>query len=286
MGEAGYALKPAPVRLSDRAVAIVFLAVLAVSMGCGYLFFNSYNMDWQPAGRAYDGELEEIKSHLVSLGFPEYVLEDLTEEDIRACKGALGVEAEISDHPINDGRRVAEERWGNTYYSTVYDVKELRTADIAVKLPGEQEEWKLFHHFLWTVNPGFCGTEALQIMPAYQRDAWGKLSGYTGQVLYDSDGETYASPYYTLRGESGVFAAFSLPSGGENQRGYVSYAIEEYIDGAIIADYCDYIHQSSRVQFPVMTADSENKRTSWNGIKIFITVDAGLLFYPDGEDLN
>ena len=38
---------------------------------------------------------------------------------------------------------------------------------LAVEL--EQEgQWNVIHHFIWNGNPGFRGTEAVQINPAYQ----------------------------------------------------------------------------------------------------------------------
>ena len=45
MEESGYALTPAPVRLSDEMLVRVIAALLAVGIACGYLFFGSYRMD-------------------------------------------------------------------------------------------------------------------------------------------------------------------------------------------------------------------------------------------------
>lgn len=73
---------------------------------------------------------------------------------------------------------------------------------------------------------------------------------FTGQLLYDRDGQTYTAPYHSLGTESyrqfgfgwgesdslKVFGAFSLPTKGENQRGYVSYCVKETRDGCIL-DY-------------------------------------------------
>lgn len=48
MEESGYALTPAPVRLSDEMLVRAIAALLAIGIACGYLFFGSYRMDWQP----------------------------------------------------------------------------------------------------------------------------------------------------------------------------------------------------------------------------------------------
>ncbi|MFR5421802.1 MAG: hypothetical protein ACLTG4_07590 [Oscillospiraceae bacterium] len=88
------------------------------------------------------------------------------------------------------------------YYvqDTVYDVKELRLTGVAVQLPGERETWMVFHHFLWTTDPGFYGTEAIQIRPACRSipEGWAAAGDATGRVLYDRGGQTFAAPYASL----------------------------------------------------------------------------------------
>lgn len=71
---------------------------------------------------------------------------------------------------------------------------------MAVQLPGERETWMVFHHFLWTTDPGFYGTEAIQIRPAYRSipEGWSAAGDVTGRVLYDRDGQTFAAPYASL----------------------------------------------------------------------------------------
>ena len=38
---------------------------------------------------------------------------------------------------------------------------------VAVRIPGERETWRIFHHFQWMCRPSFHGTEALQLWPVY-----------------------------------------------------------------------------------------------------------------------
>ena len=117
---------------------------------------------------------------------------------------------------------------GEDVQDTVYDVKELRLTGVAVQLPGERETWMVFHHFLWTTDPGFCGTEVLQIWPADEnmQDGWRFAGDVTGRVLYDRDGQTFTAPYASLGAQTStantvlwgeqtntdLFAAFSVSS--------------------------------------------------------------------------
>jgi hypothetical protein len=301
MEESGYAVKASSVLISDRNLVKALVAVLTVGIVCGYLFFGSYNMDWRAEATAQSAEIAEAKDELLALGYPETALNDLSGEDLLSCKDALRVVSQERDKPVNGGREVREAEGNMTYVSTVYDVKELHLTDVAVELPGETPQWKIFHHFLWTVNPGFRGTEALQLWPAY-RDSrgWAAAGELTGRVLYDKNGTVYAAPFHSIaaqsytsdsilwgqRGVTDVFATFSLPGSGERQRGYVSYGIKETKEGELVDAWVNYTHQKSRLQYPASTAEENQKASGWS-TSSFITVQDALQFFitEDGIDL-
>lgn len=198
LDEAGYAITPQPVRVTDRCIALVLAAALGIGCTLGYLFGSSYRMDWQPADASEQTQTAAIRQQLLDLGFPEAVLNDLTPEDIAACDGALRVVSVTEDHPFNDGRTVSHKESDGeggvvSVLDTVYDVRELRLTSVGVQLPGAQETWRVYHHFLWTTDPGFCGTEVLQIWPADEnmQDGWRFAGDVTGRVLHDRDGQTF-----------------------------------------------------------------------------------------------
>ena len=91
MEESGYALTPAPVRLSDEMLVRAIAALLAVGIACGYLFFGSYRMDWQPKSDSLSAEAVEIRAQLLALGYPEDALNDLSEDDLLAALGYGGI---------------------------------------------------------------------------------------------------------------------------------------------------------------------------------------------------
>lgn len=307
LDEAGYAIAPGPVRVTDRCLVLVIAAVLGIGCTLGYLFGGSYRMDWQPADTSAQTQTAAIQQQLLGLGFPEEVLNDLTPEDIAACDGALRVVTEAEDYPVNDGRNVLWEAYNEKnerYYvqDTVYDVKELRLTGVAVQLPGERETWMVFHHFLWTTDPGFYGTEAIQIRPAYRSIPEGWAAGdATGRVLYDRGGQTFAAPYASLgartftantvlwgeQTNTDLFAAFSLPRHGEHCRGYVAYSTIEARDGYILSSGVYYTHQQSWLQYPVVTAMEKRLTTTWGDSGAFRTVQDALQFFPaDGQTLR
>lgn len=308
LDEAGYAIAPGPVRVTDRCLVLVIAAVLGIGCTLGYLFGGSYRMDWQPADTSAQTQTAAIRQQLLDLGFPEEVLNDLTPEDIAACDGALRIVTETEDYPVNDGRNVLWEAYNEKnerYYvqDTVYDVKELRLTGVAVQLPGERETWMVFHHFLWTTDPGFYGTEAIQIRPACRSipEGWAAAGDATGRVLYDRGGQTFAAPYASLgartftantvlwgeQTNTDLFAAFSLPQHGEHCRGYVAYSTIEARDGYILSSGVYYTHQQSWLQYPVVTAMEKRLTTTWGDSGAFRTVQDALQFFPaDGQLLR
>lgn len=306
LDEAGYSIQTVSIKVTDKCIVLILLSVLIIGCAFGYRFGGSYPMDWSTVDSSEHTEVKVIKNHLMELGFPEYVLNDLTPEDIAACDGALQVVVDITDEPVNDGRTVTTEYSNgekrHIEQKTVYDVKELRITGVGVQIPGERERWIIFHHFLWTTDPGFYGTESIQLWPVYRdiADGWCSDGEVTGRVLYDKGGKTFAAPYYSLGNQTftsnsifwgeqtntDVFATFSMPRQGENYRGYVAYLIAEMQDDYIISSWINYTHQRSWLQYPAMTAMEKRMTNSWNDAGAFMTVQDALQFYPTNEGVE
>ena len=300
--EAGYSIRTAAVRVPDRWVALALALALLVGCVLGYLFGGSYPMAWQAVDPAEQAEVADIKAQLLDLGFPDYVLDDLSPEDIAACAGALRVVVDVTDECMNGGRVVTQESWrdGVRHISQyrVYDVRELRITGVGVLLPGDRETWMIFHHFLWTVDPGFYGTESIQLLPTSQHsEGWGPAGDVTGRVLYDRDGETFAAPYHSLGAQTytadtifwgrqtntDVFAAFSMPAKGERHRGYVAYPTAVAREGYLIDSWIYYTHQTSWLQYPAVTATEARMYSGWESPKAFRTVRDALQFHSTKE---
>lgn len=281
LDQAGYAIRPAPVRIEDGIVAVAITILLVGGCFLGWLLGSKYPMDWQAANPAEHSGVEEIKAQLLELGFPDDVLRDLTAEDIAACDGALRVVTDVHDHAVDNSEK-----------------KPLRITGVAVELPGQRERWMIFHHFLWTVDPGFYGTESIQLWPAqHLSKGWESAGALTGRVLYDKDGTTYTAPYYylgqqTFTSESifwgeqtstDLFAAFSMPETGENYRGYVAYPVAKLRDGYIMDSWFNYTHQRTALQYPAMTAMEFQMSGAWDGNGPFRTIQDAPQFYPTEE---
>lgn len=296
LDEAGYCIASAPVRVTDRAIVLALTLALLIGCACGYIFFNRYPMEWSPVSQDETEEAQEVKEHLLSLGFPEHILADLTEEDILACKDARRVVVQKALFPVNEGRQVTERQaHGILHIYTVYDQEELQITGVGVELAGQREQWKLFHHFQWVIDPGFYGTEAIQLWPAYRNGkGWMSSGEITGRVLYNDGDQVYAASYFSLGNETytsnsifwgeqtstDIFAEFSMPRAGENHRGYVSYTIKEAQDGWIVDAWINYTHQMTWLQYPTITAKQKNIISGGWDTWAFTTVQDALQFNP------
>lgn len=306
VGNSGYSIKPAPVRVPNGVIAGVTAALLVLGVVCLTVFTGSYSMDWKKALPASESEeVLEIKNRLVLLGFPEEVLDDLTEDDILACKGARKVIVQSDEIPFNDGRTVTKTSKDgfSTSSRTVYDAKELKMTGIAVKLGKDFEDeygnegWKVFHHFVWLENPKLSKTECIEIAPAYRSNGgeklWGRGSDFSGRVLCEENGETYSSPYYSLRNgfdlpagtgsydfsrQENIFAELSFPKDGEKRRGYISYtALGERKNG--FDSQCSYTVQKTLLRYPATTAKEYTAaKTIFTADKTFRTGTSALQF--------
>lgn len=303
LDEAGYAIVPAPVRVSDRWVKILYAAAVAAALVVGLGCFNKYPMNWQLKEVPQSASVQAVRRELLELGFPEQVLDDMTAEEILACDGAVFVLVDQRDYDVDQGRGIGtkEEIAGGKGALVTKDQAEaqLRMTHIGVKLGEDRETWKIIHHFQWLVEREFCGTEALQLLPKSNM-GWEVSDGFTGRLLYDEAGATYTSDHHSLgkvtyqttglaaqmlgqTSSTDVFATFSMPNTGENHRGYVLYELAEMIDGGVIDSWCNYVHQQSWLQYPVRTALEYRMTTFLNLNYVFKTIQTALQFTTHGE---
>lgn len=302
--EAGYIVSTSSVKVSDKAIAITFVSILLVVVAAGYLFFNHYPMQWSPADTTRSEQAKDVADDLISLGFPETVLHDMTDDEILACESAIYVVAQSRDYDIiqNRGIGTQEEIDGGKCALITPDQGEahIRLTFIGVKSNNEREGWKIIHHFEWLTDIHFYGTEAIQLWPSDRSGGWTMNTDVTGRLLYDKDGTTHIADYHSLEAVSyqktgllasmigqydnhDVFATFSLPDDGTRQRGYIMYDILELEDGCIVDSWFNYIHQKHPFQFPVKTAKEFEMTSSYGDGAAFQLIQAALQFTTHGE---
>ena len=255
MAAQGCAIKPVKERFSNPKLVGSLLAVLAVVIACGFLFFGSYRMDWTPKETGTDAQVIEAYERLLALGYPESELNDLSDEDLLTC--------------LRAERVVIKECTGSAYinYSNKPQTNDaFHLTIVAVQRPFD----RLFVacHFRWDEGMRFYGTESLAFEPHHDSNSW-FAKEFSGRVLYDGpDGATYTAPYIdpgTDQVNLGSWyencfrqlycADASFPNDGTNQRGYVACALSNNIDEFTkFEGLLYYVYQNGCFQYPVKTA--------------------------------
>ena len=93
LADTGYAITAAPVRLPDAAVLWGGLGVLLAAVLLAMFLGQRYPMDWHARDDAPQDET--IRQQLLAKGFPSYVLDDLTAEEVSRMAGAVRVYRQV-----------------------------------------------------------------------------------------------------------------------------------------------------------------------------------------------
>ncbi|MBO4837844.1 MAG: hypothetical protein J5493_00535 [Lachnospiraceae bacterium] len=270
LNEAGYALSGRPARIRP-AVLLGIYAVL-VLLVCA-LAPRSYPMQWQERQKVQQSAALAVAADLKAKGFPDEVMQDLTEEDLLSCEGAVSVmkyRSEVSTPDLD----------GLLLQAVAVVLDEGRG------LGGAPRVWRIFYHFSLPDRDHGRGTEALEIPETLFRPFGGEdcvTETPCGWIFHEEKGKTVTAPisgierkhyttspdlfgtYYTY---DSWFAGFSLSSDCRRVRGYVALTVQDAYgeidfswdnaepriqDRYGTSSLC-YIHQLRSLQFPVLSA--------------------------------
>lgn len=281
----GYAITAAPVRLPGWAVLWGSLAAMLAAVLLTAFLGQRYPMDWHTRDDAPQDET--IRQQLLAKGFPSYVLDDLTAEEVSRMAGAVRVYRQVErlysdtdhrtittthymsdpdrplvyDHTITDVDGEGERHY--TYVYRVYDTLEQTMTHVAVELPEQDgvRRYIYIHHLTYDTQPSPRLTEALELWPAYQfRDSWAPGGAVSGRLLCERSGGEQTAPFYSLTGgshqitdifgtrwEQQITALWTRPAHAEKIRAYVFYDALRLEDSWVIESWANYVCQTAPV---------------------------------------
>lgn len=214
----GYTVSAAPVRISDRLYMGIIAAVFLLCVVFGYAFFHSYDMEWSRASKsAATKDAAFVREELGEKGFPDYVLSDMTDEDVMRCADSVKAYSKTSDFDVDGGR--------------------LQVTTVVAMDPEGVSDFDVIHSFRWLENPDHLYADGVKIYPAYSEPGFSKKNDISGRVLCERDGETLAADYHSLDDvtyeesdfmgtsmQTVIVGTYSVPDGSEGCRGYVLYS--------------------------------------------------------------
>ncbi len=261
IGVAGYVITPVSYNRRNALLPVLLSCfMIAIPVGT-YSMYGQYDMEWtEVAETSNSSEVTDTKEKLLKLGFPQEVLNDLSDDDILVCKDAVYVVTETQESP-HEG----------LFNSN--DAK-LLLSNVAIKLSNGN--WEIFQHFRWEGNRVFYGTELMSLWPAYYKDYSARNSEFRGALLCEMNEKSFEADYVTLteetfvsnsiffgrQEETRIFGEFSLPRNSKNCRGYIAYGVDVYNTGRIFNIVTDYRYPNYPC-FPVLTAKEYGKTGAW-----------------------
>ena len=285
LADTGYVITAAPVRLPGWAVLWGSLGLLLAAILLAAFLGQRYPTDWQ--AREDAPQDETIRQQLLAKGFPSYVLDDLTAEEVSRMAGAVRVYRQVErlysdtdhrtittthymsdpdrplvyDHTITDVDGEGERHY--TYVYRVYDTLEQTMTHVAVELPEEDgvRRYIYIHHLTYDTQPSPRLTEALELWPAWQVEiGWTPGGAVSGRLLCERSGGEQTAPFYSLTGgsqqitdifgtrwEQQITALWSRPVHAEKIRAYVFYDALRLEDSWVIESWTNYARQTAPV---------------------------------------
>lgn len=234
----GFVINASLIKIPNCVIIITMIVVTII----GRIIVNSFNkypMAWEKYEVEHTVEIDNMKEQLINQGLPEFVVNDLSPEDIKKCAAATLVMLDVD---------------GNV--TTCKKEELLNIMSYAFCMDEKTGRLKVIHYFMWEDESTFYGTEAI----TYSGTDIVNGENFAGYVMYDEGDVTYKAPYYDMEyetvnsffgPESSLFTGFSFDKKGKNCRGYLTYETECEIHENVSIDY---YHQNWMIIYPAQTA--------------------------------
>ena len=199
----------------------------------------------------------EMRTKLIKLGFPEDVMEDISDADIAQLSDAFHVE--YVSEVLNFDQRNTSTQESSNVNRNLLSGNNLQASTVYVELPDNY--LYVFVHFMWKNGNAYW-------QDVFTIEGEKNFELLDGVLLFQKRGTDYTAPISQLKCEevatNGWFGAdvsrpisgtVSYPFASEKQRGYVFYRLqlpsEQYYGGNLF----NYMHNSLPFQFPYKQAE-------------------------------
>lgn len=287
----GYAIAPAPVRLSGRTVLGLVLAVtVAATIPALWLSSRCFVGPAEPLPEL-SAQQQAAAQNLTALGMDESLVQALSPEELDRCAGAVSVQRAVAFQNGEDTPERQQLEDGTAGELSAY----------LVELSDGQLRW--YYWFDLKEMPGRRIQEVFTVDPSGNYQA----TDYAARLLWDVDGETQAVlPQVKLAGgktaeelsEWGRFFAslelerfgyshyspwfaFSVPKDAQQARGYLALTVQVPEGEDFTGDfaYAFLHHQIHWLRYPFQSVQAlggtqavQNKgiaRTLWTGVQYY-----------------
>lgn len=276
LDQAGYAVRPAPVRVSNRWATLTWLGFTALSVVVALSLSLRLPMQGvEPLDTST--QHSQLRTQLQQLGFPAHLLQMLPDAQVEQLEGATYIE-------VDSG--------GN--YAPDADIARL-SMDVVEVMFSHAGEARMYAFFQWDTPPEHRMLEGIRLLPNVQQLAVPlQLDQPQGVLQWEEDGQSFQAPLGTLftsppeillstspQWYQYADLTFSLPKEGEHIRGYVTWTLRGFSTMTNLNAQVTYLHQESPLLYPWDTPCNVYRNQSHNYCSPFEHYDNLLLIqYP------
>jgi hypothetical protein len=207
------------------------------------------------------------RARLIEMGFPEYILNDLSDENIKLFQQTTYVEAQKQQLMIDPKEEITSKSKTQNIIENVPG--DINMESTTVYLEMEDGNMYVLEYFDWTDGRAYwqdgfsiSGEECMELVD--------------GKLIYDKDGIEYIAPiprltfgsvmvnnfFFGGRSNLQISGGVSYPFGTNHQRGYVLYRALLNEGTMYISNNMTYIHYSYPLKFPY--TESVQDLMNWN----------------------
>ena len=279
LDQAGYAVHPAPVRVSNRWAMVAWLGLTALAVGAGMALSLRLPMEMVEPLET-NTQQSQLRTHLEDLGFPANLLQQLPDSQVAQLEEATHIQVD---------------RGGN--FSPDADVSGL-SMDVVSVLFAHTGDIQMYAFFQWKTPPEHRMLEGIHLIPNVQDLALSvQLDQPEGVLQWEEDGQSFQAPLGTLfTSPPEILLAtspqwyhyaditFSLPKEGENIRGYITWGLHGFFTMTNFNAQVTYLHQESPFLYPWDTPCNVYRNQSHHYCAPFEQYDNLLLVQYPGPD--
>lgn len=236
LDQAGYALTPAPARVSDgRAAACWLVPVLTAVVVLPFCFARLPVEAETPVYGPSDGQ-SALRTQLLELGFPEELLSQLSDGDVSRFEGTYGVT--VTGWPVSSGEHPD-------------GMPHVTLAEVPVR--DEHYGWRVVYLAQLTWDEGVnYRMEGFRLVPDYH-NVVAFLDGPEGRLEWEGDGAFHTAAMDIRKdGWMEYLCDFSLPEADGPVTGYVCWSVvPTYPEKTSVYNYgFDFAHRTAAWQWP------------------------------------
>lgn len=250
-------------KISSKMFLLIYMIVCTFIVGICGVVSNNIRLD---STEFITPELSEKRDMLIDLGFPEYILKDILDDEVDMLQDAIFVEYSKELLMFDYKEETIESNLGGvTNISTIQKPGKNNLEATIIYVELKDNRMYAFEYFDWKDGG------------AYWHDGFTiggnvRLELINGRLLYENNGISYFAPIPRLKSrmaiESDLFGdeiksdkitgAVNYPFGSDRQRGYVFYRLDIDKDRWAGAILLNYTHYSNPFRIPYAETEQNN----------------------------